>query len=231
MQHAHVHTLTRFCRAQSHASRMVLTSAAGLQPCRCYTFSSSSFHDGDGHRGIHTTARAAADSPVQYARAPRYGLSTIVSREHLAHPGRCAEPPSAPPECRVMYDDAGVPLAGPVRALPRGEQLRLLTALLAAAGITVAVYEGVKFELLYYGLWQRSFRRNASLSKRLQSFVSTAAVGCGLVCCYAFSFLFTSFVVGRVRLGSFLLSRASVHVLPQRVYMALARKTSKVFAF
>lgn len=155
-----------------------------------------------GHPSSTTRCRAAHQSPkVQL-------IDFITSR------------------CRpVRYNDAGVPVEGSLLLLPWREQLRLCTAILAAFYITKALFDVVRFELLYYGVWKVGYRNDGSLLKRLLYYGSTAMLAAGLLFSFNVNFFLSACVVGRREIALHTLCNVFTYVMPRRLLQPLVRRT------
>ncbi|KAG5507022.1 hypothetical protein JKF63_05768 [Porcisia hertigi] len=130
----------------------------------------------------------------------------------------------------VRYNDAGVPIEGSLLLLPWREQLRLCTALLAAFCITKVLFDVVRFELLYYGLWKLSYRNDDSFMNRLLYYTSTAMLAAGLLLSFNLNFFLSACLVRRREFAAHMVCNIFAHVMPHRTLQTLASRIGIVIA-
>ncbi|KPA82671.1 hypothetical protein ABB37_02500 [Leptomonas pyrrhocoris] len=183
--------------------RFAHPSGVTAPPASAGVSRSSGPHAGVTNTAVNTTARCLTT---------RLNPKTQLMKVLAAH-GRT-----------VRYDSAGVPVEGSWYLLPWHEQMRILAAVISALCITKAFFDGVRFELLYYGVWKLGYRNNDSLMKRVLYYGSTALLAAGLFFSFNLNFFLSAWLVGRRQMAAHMMSRGFSHLLPQRVMQLMERR-------
>ncbi|KPI90069.1 hypothetical protein ABL78_0822 [Leptomonas seymouri] len=125
---------------------------------------------------------------------------------------------------KVCYDSAGIPVEGSWYLLPWREQMRILAAVIGALCITKAFFDGVRFELLYYGVWKLGYRNEDSFVKRMLYYGSTALMASGLFLSFNLNFFLSAWLVGRREIAAHMVCNGFVKMMPRRTIQLIERR-------